>query len=243
MRYCLLAGMTAGLVFASGLRANIDARNFDPAVKPQSDFYEFANGGWIKANPVPSAYSSWSAFHEVDEHNKFALHQILENAAKADHRSQIEQQVGDFYASGMDEAAIEAAGIAPLQPELDRIARITTVADVQAAIARLHRFSVNAGFGFTSEQDPKNSVMMIATGGQAGLGLPDRDYYFRDDDKSKLLREQYVAHVARMLELAGDSSAATKAEAQAVMTLETALSRGSKKLVELRDPVANYHKM
>jgi predicted metalloendopeptidase len=235
--------MTAGLVFASGLRANIDARNFDPAVKPQSDFYEFANGGWIKANPVPSAYSSWSAFHEVDEHNKFALHQILENAAKADHRSQIEQQVGDFYASGMDEAAIEAAGIAPLQPELDRIARITTVADVQAAIARLHRFSVNAGFGFTSEQDPKNSVMMIATGGQAGLGLPDRDYYFRDDDKSKLLREQYVAHVARMLELAGDSSAATKAEAQAVMTLETALSRGSKKLVELRDPVANYHKM
>jgi predicted metalloendopeptidase len=235
--------MTAGLVFASGLRANIDARNFDPAVKPQSDFYEFANGGWIKANPVPSAYSSWSAFHEVDEHNKFALHQILENAAKADHRSQIEQQVGDFYASGMDEAAIEAAGIAPLQPELDRIARITTVADVQAAIARLHRFSVNAGFGFTSEQDPKNSVMMIATGGQAGLGLPDRDYYFRDDDKSKLLREQYVAHVARMLELAGDSSAATKAEAQAVMTLETALARGSKKLVELRDPVANYHKM
>jgi predicted metalloendopeptidase len=243
MRYCLLAGFTAGLAFAPGLRANIDARNFDPAVKPQNDFYEFASGGWIKANPVPSAYSSWGAFDEVDEHNKIALHQILGKAAKADHRGQIEQQVGDFYASGMDEAAIEAAGIAPLQPELDRLAKIATLADAQAAIARLHRFRVNVGFLFTSEQDPKNSVMMIAAGGQAGLGLPDRDYYFRNDDKSKLLREQYVVHVARMLELAGDPPAAAKAEAEAVMKLETALAQGSKKRVELRDPVANYHKM
>ena len=243
MRYYLLAGFAAGLAFAPGLRANIDPKNFDAAVKPQVDFYEFANGGWIKANPVPSAYSSWGAFNEVDEHNKIALHQILENAAKADHRSPIEQQVGDFYASGMDEAAIEAAGIAPLQPEFDRIAKIATVADVQAAMARWHRFRVNAGFYFTSEQDPKNSVMMIAAGGQAGLGLPDRDYYFRDDEKSKLLREQYVTHVARMLELAGDPAAASKAEAQAVMKLETVLAQGSKKQVDLRDPVANYHKM
>jgi predicted metalloendopeptidase len=233
----------AGLAFAPGLQANIEPKNFDAAAKPQVDFYEFANGGWIRANPVPSAYSSWGAFNEVDEHNKIALHQILENAAKVDHRSRIEQQVGDFYASGMDETAIEAAGITPLRPELDRLAKIATIADVQAAIARLHRIRVNAGFFFTSEQDPKNSVMMIATGGQAGLGLPDRDYYFRDDDKSKLLREQYVAHVARMLELAGDLPAAAQAEARAVMKLETALAQGSKTEVDLRDPVANYHKM
>ena len=175
MRYCLFAGFAVGLMVASGLRATIDPRNFDPAVKPRDDFYAFANGGWIKANPVPAAYSSWGAFDEVDEHNKIALHQILEKASKAEHRSQIEQQVGDFYASGMDEAAIEAAGIAPLQPELDRLAKIATAADVQAAIARLHRVKIHAGFFFTSEQDPKNSVMMIAAGGQAGLGLPDRD--------------------------------------------------------------------
>ena len=243
MRNTILAGLAAGLVFASGLRADIDPRNFDTAVKPQDDFYEYASGGWIKANPVPSAYSTWGAFNEVDEHNKAALRKILENAAKAEHRDPIEQKVGDFYASGMDEAAIEAAGIAPLQPELDRIAKIATVADVQAAIAHLHRLRINAGFFFTSEQDPKNSVMMIAAGGQAGLGLPDRDYYFRDDDKSKLLREQYVSHVARMLELAGDPPEAAKAEALAVMKLETALAQGSKTLVELRDPVANYHKM
>jgi predicted metalloendopeptidase len=243
MRYRLLAGIAAGLAFGPGLKANIDPKDFDIAVKPQVDFYGFVSGGWMKANPVPSAYSSWGAFNEVDEHNKIALHQILEKAARGDHRSRIEQQVGDFYASGMDETAIEAAGLTPLQPELDRLAKISTIADVEAAIVRFHRIRVDAGFYFTSEQDPKNSVMMIGAGGQAGLGLPDRDYYFRDDDKSKLLREQYVSHVARMLELAGDPPAATKAEAQAVMKLETALAQGSKTEVDLRDPVANYHKI
>jgi predicted metalloendopeptidase len=244
MRYSLLTVLSAGLAFAPCLRANIDPRNFDTGAKPQLDFYEFANGGWIKANPVPAAYSTWGAFNEVDERNKIALHQILENAAGKDgRRTQIEQQVGDFYASGMDESAIETAGMTPLQSELERIAKIATVTDVQAVIARLHTVKVNAGFFFTSEQDPKNSVMMIAAGAQAGLGMPDRDYYFRDDEKSKLLREQYVAHVARMLELAGDPPAATRAEAQKVMALETALAQGSKKRVDLRDPVANYHKM
>ena len=233
----------AALVCVAGLRANIDARNFDPAAKPQDDFNAFANGGWIKANPVPAAYSSWGAFNQVDESNKIALHRILEQAARAEHRPQIEQQVGDFYASGMDEAAIEAAGIAPLQPELNRLANIKTIADVQAAVAHLHRLRVNAGFAFSAEQDPKNSVMMISAGGQAGLGLPDRDYYFRDDEKSKTLREQYGAHVARMLVLAGDAPVAAQAEAKAVMNLETALAKGSKTNVELRDPVANYHKL
>jgi predicted metalloendopeptidase len=243
MRHQHLAILAAGLVLGHGLRANIDPRNFDASVKPQDDFNKFVNGGWIKANPVPAAYGSWGAFNEVDEQNKIVLHRILEKEAKAEHRMPIEQQVGDFYASGMDEAAIEAAGIAPLQPEFARLSGIKTMADVQASVARLHRVAVNACFGFASEQDPKNSVMMISAGAQAGLGLPDRDYYFRDDEKSKLLREQYVAHVARMLVLAGDQPAAAQSEAQAVMKLETALAKGSKTRVELRDPVANYHKM
>ena len=243
MRHQHLAILAAGLVLGHGLRANIDPRNFDASVKPQDDFNKFVNGGWIKANPVPAAYGSWGAFNEVDEQNKIVLHRILEKEAKAEHRMPIEQQVGDFYASGMDEAAIEAAGIAPLQPEFARLSGIKTMADVQASVARLHRVAVNACFGFASEQDPKNSVMMISAGAQAGLGLPDRDYYFRYDEKSKLLREQYVAHVARMLVLAGDQPAAAQSEAQAVMKLETALAKGSKTRVELRDPVANYHKM
>jgi predicted metalloendopeptidase len=243
MRLHLLTVLATGLVCSASLRANIDPRNFDTSVKPQDDFNRFANQGWIEANPVPSDHGSWGAFNEVDEHNKLALHGILEKTAKAANRSQIEQRVGDFYASGMDESGIEAAGISPLQPELSRLADIRTPADVLAAIARLHQLKVNAGFAFSSEQDPKNSVMMISACAQAGLGLPDRDYYFRDDAKSKLLREQYVAHLARMLELAGDAPAVARMEAQAVMNLETALAKGSRTNVELRDPVANYHKM
>lgn len=243
MRFRTLAlfALTSVLAVAGGV--GIDSKNFDPTTKPQDDFNQFANGGWMKANPIPAAYSRWSAFHELDENNNMALRVILERAAKAATPTAIEKQVGDFYASGMDLEAINRAGITPLQPELDRIQAAKTLAEVQAAVARLHRWGVHAPFNFTSEQDPKNSSLMIAAGGQAGLGLPDRDYYLRDDEKSKKLRGLYVAHVGKMLALAGDSTAAAEAGAQSVMRLETALAKGSKTNVELRDPVANYHKL
>ncbi len=243
MRSQTLAVLAAALCLATVGRADIDPKNFDLSAKPQDDFDQFANGGWKKANPVPAAYSRWGAFNEVDEHNKLALHRILEDAAKAEHPNAIAKQVGDFYASGMNEAGIDAGGIAPLQPELARIAAVQTVPEVQAAIARLHRFNITAGFIFTSEQDPKNTTMMISANGQAGLGLPDRDYYLREDEKSKALREKYVAHVAKILELAGDSPEAAASGAQAVMKVETELAKGAKTRVALRDPVANYHKM
>ncbi|ACB77885.1 M13 family metallopeptidase [Opitutus terrae] len=223
--------------------AGIDPQNFDHSVKPQDDFDQFANGGWKKANPVPAAYSTWGAFHELEERNQQAVRAILERVAQHPDAQGIERQVGDFYASAMDEAGIEAAGITPLKPELARLAAIESKAEVQAAVARLHRWRIWAGFQFTSEQDPKNTAMMIAYGWQAGLGLPDRDYYLRDDEKSQTLRTQYVAHVARMLELAGAEPAAAQADAVAVMQLETALAKGSKTNVELRDPVANFHKL
>ena len=243
MRHKLLAACAAVLCLATVGRADLDPKNFDPGVQPKDDFDQFANGGWKKANPVPDAYSRWGAFNEVDEHNKTGLHAILERVSKAEKRAPIEQQVGDFYASGMDEAAIAAAGLKPLQSEFDLIAKIQTAADVQAEIARLHTLGVNAGFAISSEQDAKNSAMVIVGAGQGGLSLPDRDYYLLDDDKSKKLREQYVAHVAKMLELAGDTPAAAAAGAQSVVKIETALAQGSKKRVELRDPVANYHKL
>jgi predicted metalloendopeptidase len=243
MRKPLLAGLLAAFCLTLVGRADLDPKAMDLAAKPQDDFDQFANGGWKKANPVPPAYSRWGAFDELAEHNREAIHSVLEHAEKAAHPTGIEQQVGDFYASGMDEAAIEAAGIAPLQPELDRIDRIQTVGEVEPEIARLHRFGINAGFIFASEQDPKNSTMVIAANGQAGLGLPDRDYYVKDDEKSKALRTEYVAHIAAMFGLAGEKADAAKAEAEAVMKLETALAEGSKTRVALRDPVANYHKM
>jgi putative endopeptidase len=243
MRFHALAVLAVTLGLAGSTRAGIDPKNFDLTAKPQDDFDLFANGGWKKANPVPAAYSRWGAFNEVDEFNKTALHTVLERAAKAEKPATLEKLVGDFYASGMDEAAIEKAGLKPLQPELERIAAIQDSAGVQAAIARWHALDVHVGFFFTSEQDPKNTAMMIAANGQAGLGLPDRDYYLRSDEKSQKLREDYLAHVARTLELGGDSPAAAKSAAAAILKLETALAKGSKTRVELRDPVANYHKL
>lgn len=243
MRLQFVAVVAAALSLATAGRAGIDLNNLDKTASPAADFDQFANGGWKKANPIPAAYGRWGAFDEVMEHNRQAVRAVLERAAAKQDAKGVEQQVGDFYASAMDEAAIEAAGIAPLQPELDRLAAIQTTAELQAAIARLHLFGAAAGFFFTSEQDPKNTAMMIAASGQGGLGLPDRDYYLRDDEKSKALRADYVAHVAKLFELAGDKPEAAQADAAAVMKLETALATASKTRVALRDPNANYHKM
>jgi len=244
MKITWRTAVIGALFTALSARGGIDPKNFNPAVKPQDDFYQYANGGWLAANPIPADYGSWGAFNEVDERTKKDLHGILDRTAAATgNRMQIEQQVGDFYASGMDEAAIETAGLKPLQPELDKLAAIQTAADVQAAMGHLQRMGVGAGFYFSSEQDPRNTTMMIAANGQGGLGLPDRDYYFRDDEKSKKIREQYVTHIAKIFELAGDAPAAAQTAAQAVMQVETALAAGSKKREDLRDPIANYHKM
>lgn len=237
------AVFTAALLLPVTLCAQIETRNFDLAAKPQDDFYQYVNGGWMKANPIPPAYSRWSVDNEVDERNKAQLHTILERAAAAKNPGFIEKLVGNFYASGMDEAAINAAGLTPLQPELARVAAVKDFAELPAALARLHLLGAGAGFYLSNEPDPGNSTMEIAAAGQGGLGLPDRDYYFRDDDHSKKIREQYVAHVRKMFELAGDTPAAAQAQAAAVMKLETALAKGSKTHAELRDPIANYHKL
>jgi putative endopeptidase len=238
-----LSAVVFSLSVVLGLRAEIDPKNFDPSVKPRDDFFEYANGGWLKANPVPPEYSSWGAFNELDERNKVALRKILDHAAAAKTPDANQKLAGDLYASGMDTNAIETAGSKPLSPELDRIAGLKTAADVQAEIARLHSIGVPVCFGFGSEPDPKNSDVVIASAGQGGLGLPDRDYYLRPDEKSQKLREQYVAHVAALLRLGGDTIDAALEGTRAVMEIETALAKGSKTRVELRDPVANYHRM
>ena len=210
-------------------------------VKPQVDFYAYADGGWNKANPIPSDHSSWGSFDEIQDSNEKILHGIVEKAEGAKDPGFIEKLVGDFYYSGMDLATVDAVGASPMKAEFDRIASIQSSAGVAAEVAVLHRLGVGVCFGFGSEQDPKNSEMMIAGWGQGGLGLPERDYYLRTDDGSQKLREKYVAHVEKMLQLAGDSVADSQLEAKAIMKLETALAKGSKSDVDLRDPIANYH--
>src|SRR5258708_3639875 len=143
----------------------------------------------------------------------------------------------------MDSEAMDAGGIGALKPELERIEAIKSADDLPAAIAHLQVVGAGAAFAFGSEPDPKDSSMVIGSNGQGGLGLPERDYYLRTDEKSAKLREQYMAHVATLLEMSGLSADSAKSGAASVMKLETALAQGSKTNVELRDPVANYHKM
>src|SRR4029077_6353487 len=152
-----------------------------------------------------------------------------------------EQKIGDFYASCMDTAAIEAAGTKPLDPDLARIALIKNQADLQTEVARLQRIGTGVLFRFGSSQDAKDSTQVIAVASQGGLGLPDRDYYVRDDEKSKLVREAYLKHLARMFALLGDPADKSAAEASTVMTIETALANASLTNVDLRDPNKTYH--
>lgn len=244
MRMLPVAAVAAALIVTLGARAEIDLKNFDLAVKPQDDFFRYANGAWLKANPVPADQSRWGSFTELDERNQTNLRTICERvAAQADRASAGEKMVGDFYASGMDEAAVNAAGAQPLQPELDRLAPIKSPADVLKAIAHLQSVGVSCGFGFGSSADLKQSDREIAALRQGGLGLPERGYYFNDDEKSQKIRQQYVAHMTNLFTLLGESRDSATASAQAVLALETKLALNTLARVQLRDPYRSYHKM
>ena len=215
----------------------------DPAVQACQDFNLYGNGGWLKANPIPADQSYWGSFTILEETNRESLHKVLEKVSKAANAPGTDdQKVGDFYLTCMDEAAIEAQGITPLNGELAAIDKISTPAQLQAEIARLQMMGVNAVFNFGSDQDRKDASEVIAGAYQGGLGLPDRDYYTKPDDESKKIREQYLAHLTRMFGLMGDDAAKAAANAKTVMALETRLAEASMTRVERRDPDKTYNR-
>jgi len=220
-----------------------DPANLDRSCKPCDDFYKFANGGWMAKNPIPAEYPSWGRFDELAERNVDELHRILDGLAllKAK-RGSVEQKLGDFYASGMDMQRIDAEGLKPLEGELRRIDAVKDAAGLRAEIGRLQGYGINVPFVFGSGQDAKESTRVIGQALQGGLGLPDRDYYLKDDQRYQDIRKAYVAHVAKMFELAGDSAADAKAHADTVMRLETQLAEASMTLVDQRDPNKIYNK-
>jgi putative endopeptidase len=221
-----------------------DTANLDKTCKPCDDFFQFAMGGWMKSNPIPPEYSTWGSFTVLADRNQQGLREILEASAKADMPSgSNERKIGDFYWSCMDTAAIEGAGTKPIDALLLRISLMKSIADLQVTAARLQQQGFAVLFRFTSNQDAKDSTKVIATALQGGLGLPERDYYLRTDEKSKKLRDDYSAHVARMLQLLGDAPEKSAAEAATVLAIETSLAKASMSNVDLRDPIKTYHKM
>lgn len=222
---------------ASGLQLDALDRTADAC----TDFYQFACGGWVAKNPVPSDRASWGRFEELQERNNDTLHRILEAAAAG--RDPESKKIGDYYASCLDETAINAKGAGSLEPLLKKIAALSSVNDLAPLVADLHTIGVNVFFTFGSQADFKDASVEMAIADQGGLGLPDRDYYFRDDAKSVDLRTQYVDHVGRMSGLLGAAPDQAKASAQQVMTIETALAKGALDAVSRRDPNKIYHKL
>ena len=224
----------------------LDPNNMDTSVKPGDDFFRYANGAWIKRTEIPPEYSRWGAFNELIERNNDALHAIAEKATQTQLDPKLApeiQKVGDYYVSGMDEQSIEAMRTKPLQGELDRIEAIKDQQDVLAEIAHLHSIGINAFFDFGAGQDAKDSTRDIAQAVQGGLGMPDRDYYTKQDADMKQKREKYVAHVTKMLTLVGEPAEKAADDAKKIMALETKLAEASRTRVQLRDPIKNYNKM
>jgi putative endopeptidase len=223
---------------------SFDLSAMDKSVDPCEDFYEYACGTWRKNNPIPSDQARWGRFNELAEYNRQIVHEILEKAAVNDpKRDPVTQKIGDLYSSCMDEQTVNAQGAAPIKPMLDRISAISSKDQLVDTIAYLHATGMNVLFGFGAQPDPHNAAVEIAAVFQGGLGLPDRDYYIKDDPKSQDTRQKYQVHVANMLKLLGDDEAAAQKEAQAILKVETQLAQAQFDRVAMRDPKNRDHKM
>jgi len=223
---------------------SLDVTAMDRSVDPCDDLYKFACGAWSKTNPIPADQSRWSVYAKLANENQRYLWGVLNKlAAQTDGRSANQARLGDYFAACMDEGAVQAAGLKPLQPTLDRIAALADKKDLPTLLAALQLVTGNDRlfFGFSSGQDFADATRQIAFASAGGLGLPDRDYYLKSDEKTLKIRTAYEAHVARMFELLGESPEAAKAAARSVLATETLLAKASLSKVDKRDPYKTFH--
>lgn len=222
---------------------SFDKAAMDTTVNPCEDFYQFSCGSWRKANPIPADKTRYGRFDELREYNLNVLHSILEDIAKPGKHTPLEQKVGDFYASCMDQKTVDALGSKPIQPELARIDKIADRKQLIAQLAYMQRDGISAGFGFGISPDLHDATKHLAGITQGGISLPDRDYYLKPDAKMVDIREKYLAHVQKMLELAGEPPVQAATDAKAILALETKFAEASMDRTSLRDPKNRDHRM
>jgi putative endopeptidase len=252
MRRLIFAVVLASLPLAAVLAQQADGRSgsrtapqgieldaLDRAADACTDFYQFACGGWIEKNPVPADRRSWGRFQEVQERNFTILRRILETPGATGDR----KKAADFYAACMDEPEIDAKGLTAIESQLTAIAGLARREELPALVARLHAIAVSAFFRFGAQTDLTDATQMIADVDQGGLGLPDREYYLKTDAASVELRAKYLAHVERVLKLAGSAPETASADAKAILTLETALAEAALDRVKRREASNLQHRM
>ncbi|MEZ5015555.1 MAG: M13 family metallopeptidase [Flavipsychrobacter sp.] len=221
----------------------LDLANMDTTVSPADNFFYYANGGWLKNNEIPESETRWGSFDLLRENNINNLHTLLEETAKTKaKKGTAEQKVGDLYASGMNVEAIDAAGITPIKPVLDRIDNITTPQDILDEVARMRAQGLGQIFSFYVSPDDKDVTKQICQIYQGGLGMPDRDYYFNKDERSTKIRDAYKAYQIQVFELMGMDAETAKSTAAEVYTLEEKLAEASMTRIERRDPYKTYNK-
>jgi putative endopeptidase len=224
---------------------SLDVSAMDRTADACVDFYAFSCGGWRKSNPIPPDQASWSVYAKLQTDTLRYLWGVLEDAAKPEStRDAVTQKVGDFFAACMDEATVEKLSKAPLTPDLNAIAALQDLRGLSRWLGEQHRLdSGRLFFGVSSQQDESDATRVIGVITAGGLGLPDRDYYLKTDARSKAIRERYLQHITRMLELAGAAPPQAGADAKVILNLETELARASLTRVERRDPYKVFHKM
>lgn len=225
---------------------SINPANLDTTVTPGSDFYMYANGNWLKNNPIKEEYSVFGSFHKLDEDNTLMIKELFDNAinSKDANEGTDLKKIADFYSSGIDTLEIEKLKIEPLAPYFNEISAIKNKKDLINQIAKLHSIQVYPVFYIYGNQDDKNSKMVIAQIMQGGIGLPDRDYYLGNDEQSKMLRKEYVKYITNLLTLTGKyNENEVEKVANNIMKIETQLAKASMTRVEMRDPQKLYHKM
>ena len=226
-------------------RTDVLRTDMDSTADPSRDFFQYANGGWLKRNPIPSTESSWGIFQLVDLETNARLKKISEDAAKntSAEKGSSTQLIGDFWFTGMDSASIDKMGAVPLDEEMKKIDAIKDVKGVLEMVSQMQMYRMGPFFGMYVGQDAKNSEVMALQFSQGGLGMPNRDYYFKKDPQTKRVRQEYEKYISKTFELGGKSEPEAGKIATDIMKLETSLARSSRELEDLRDPYANYHKM